>query len=121
MALKGIQREVYEQKRYATRKAQGLCPYCGKRPPYAESTACLPCRKRLRTYSRRHWRRTKALKQQGLSIIRCACRKKAMVLCIQCQAPLCDTCYDVGEGHCRGCLAAAHAPQDAAQGGPYAE
>jgi hypothetical protein len=44
------------------------------------------------------------MKREGLTIIRCQCRKKAMVLCIQCQAPLCDTCYDLGEGQCQLCL-----------------
>jgi hypothetical protein len=92
------------QKIYTERKAQGLCPYCGKRPPYPGSAACIPCRTRLRTYSQRHHRRRQALKREGLTIVRCQCHKKAMVLCIQCQAPLCDTCYDVGEGDCRACL-----------------
>jgi hypothetical protein len=112
VVLKGVHRQKYDHvqrtKLYTERKAQGLCAYCGKRPPYAGSTACLPCRTRLRTYSQRHGRRMKALQQQGLTIVRCACRTKAMVLCTQCQAPLCDTCYDVGEGHCRICLATDH-------------
>jgi hypothetical protein len=105
--------KALKRQAYAQRKAAGLCPYCGERPPYAGSTACIPCRTRLRTYSQRHQRRRKALKREGVTILRCPCRKKAMVLCIQCQAPLCDSCYDVGEGRCRDCLVAAQAPREA--------
>jgi hypothetical protein len=34
----------------------------------------------------------------------CACGARALILCTDCQACLCDTCYDVGEGRCQACL-----------------
>ena len=89
---------------YASRKAAGKCAHCGDRPPYPGSVSCLECQKRFRLYRQRYTYKMKAMKQQGLVIVRCACRKRAMVLCIECQAHLCDACYDVGEGRCIACL-----------------
>ena len=65
--------------------------------------SCLECRKRFRLYRQRYDYKMRAMKKQGLTIIHCPCRKRAMVLCTQCQAPLCDTCYDLGEGRCGEC------------------
>jgi hypothetical protein len=90
--------------RYADNKASGKCAHCGERDPYPGMVSCLACRKRFRLYRQRYNFKVRAMKQQGLTIVRCPCRKRAMVLCIQCQAPLCDTCYDLGEGRCSGCL-----------------
>jgi hypothetical protein len=35
--------------------------------------------------------------------IQCACGNRALILCINCQAELCDRCYDLGEGYCDDC------------------
>lgn len=107
MALAGQKKALYmlayRRRRYQERKDAGLCPRCGERPPYEDRVACLECRKEFRIYQQRYDFKIKAMKAQGIEIIRCPCRKRAMVLCIQCQAPLCDTCYDVNEGRCPAC------------------
>jgi hypothetical protein len=92
-----------EKALYEKNKAAGLCAYCGQRPPYPGFISCLECRCAFRTYQQRYNFKLRAMQQQGLEIVRCPCRKRAMVLCIQCQAPLCDTCYDLGEGRCSAC------------------
>jgi hypothetical protein len=97
---------------YHQRKAAGLCAHCGDRPPYPDFVSCLECRREFRTYQQRYTFKLRAMKQQGLEILRCPCRKRAMVLCIQCQAPLCDTCYDLGEGRCSLCLDGAHSAME---------
>jgi hypothetical protein len=88
---------------YTRRKAMGLCAHCGAREPYPGMVSCLECRKEFRIYQQRYAFKLRAMKAQGLEIVRCPCRKRALVLCIQCQAPLCDTCYDLGEGCCSAC------------------
>lgn len=103
MASTGLKKKSQGKARYAWRKAHALCVYCGDRPPYEDRVACLACLKDLRLYRQRYEFKLRAMKAQGLEVIRCACRKRAMVLCIECQTALCDTCYDVGEGHCSAC------------------
>lgn len=107
MVLKGNTKLTYfceyQRTLYAKRKARGLCPHCGVRAPYPGYVSCLECRKRHRGYAQRFNARQREMKRQGISIVRCACRKRALILCIQCQTPLCDRCYDLGEGHCQAC------------------
>jgi hypothetical protein len=110
MALRGAAKQAYRKDVYDQRKADGLCPHCGERPPYEERVSCLPCRKRFRVYSQRYTGKQREIRRQGIEILRCPCRKRAMVLCIVCQAPLCDTCYDLGEGCCRECTEDAPLP-----------
>jgi len=89
--------------KYAAKKTEGKCPHCGTRDPYPDMVSCLLCRARHRRYARLWRAREREKRKQGLAEVRCSCRKRAVVLCIQCQAPLCDTCYDVGEGCCTAC------------------
>ena len=103
MALRGIEKQQYAKNLYETRKAAGLCAHCGDRPPYPGFVSCLDCRREFRTYQQRYTYKLREMRRQGLEIVRCSCRKRAMVLCTQCQTPLCDTCYDVGEGRCSAC------------------
>ena len=93
------------RERYAARKARGLCPHCGKRKPYPGMVSCLACRKRHRGYAQDFRGRERAKIRQGIALVHCACDKRALIMCIDCQAPLCDTCYDLGEGRCEECLA----------------
>lgn len=93
-----------QRERYAEHKSQGLCPHCGKQPAHPTMVSCLECRARHRRYARLYRARQREMRRQGITELRCGCRKRAMVLCLTCQAPLCDTCYDVGEGHCSACI-----------------
>jgi hypothetical protein len=95
-----------ERQQYHNRKAQGLCPHCGKRRPYPGMVSCLDCRKRHRGYTMHFNDRQRELKRQGLTILRCPCRKRAFVVCRQCEAPLCETCADAGGGLCGTCCRA---------------
>ena len=92
-----------EKTLYQQRKAAGLCAHCGDRPPYPGFVSCLDCRREFRTYQQRYEYKLREMRRQGLQILRCPCRKRAMVLCLVCQAPLCDTCYDLGQGRCGEC------------------
>ena len=100
-----------QKARYEARKAAGLCAHCGDRPPYPGFVSCLECRREFRTYQQRYEYKLREMKRQKLEILRCPCRKRAMVLCTQCQAPLCDTCYDLGEGRCGACVEDASAQE----------
>jgi hypothetical protein len=102
------QNAAHQREQYHRSKAEGKCPHCGTRNPYPGMVSCLECRARHRRYARLHRMRQREMRKQGITEVRCACRKRAMVLCIQCQTPLCDTCYDLGEGCCRECSDAAH-------------
>jgi hypothetical protein len=51
---------------YHARKAQGLCPHCGKRQPYRDMVSCLPCRARHSRYSRHYNYRQREMRRQGL-------------------------------------------------------
>lgn len=105
-----------EKKLYENRKAAGLCAHCGVRPPYRWMVSCLPCRRRFRTYERRYMHRQQAMKRQGIVRLLCVnCGVRALILCTQCAAHLCDTCYDVGEGRCRDCLVVIEALEPEAQ------
>jgi hypothetical protein len=55
------------RRRYAARKAQGLCPICGKRPPYPGAHKCLRCATKQRSANRRYYNRLKEARRQGLS------------------------------------------------------
>ena len=90
--------------KYERDKAAGKCPHCGVRDPYPGMVSCLECRGRHRRYARLWRARQRAMRKQGRDVLRCHCRKRAKVLCIQCQASMCDTCYDLGEGRCVECL-----------------
>lgn len=94
----------YQRTRYAQLKSAGVCPHCGKRPPYDTMVSCLHCRGKQRRYNRLFRMRQRELRRQGIQELRCHCHKRADILCIACQAPLCDTCYDLGEGKCRTCV-----------------
>ena len=89
--------------RYDECKEQGLCPHCGQRRPHPTMVSCLECRARHRRYARLYRARQREMRRQGITELRCGCRKRALVLCTQCQSPLCDTCYDLGEGRCSEC------------------
>jgi hypothetical protein len=93
-----------QRERYARDKALGKCPHCGARPSHDTMVTCLECRAKHRRYARLYRIRQREMRKQGITEVRCPCRKRAVVLCMQCQAPLCDTCYDLGEGRCSGCL-----------------
>jgi hypothetical protein len=99
---------LWQRERYAEAKAAGLCPHCGKQPAHDTMVTCLDCRARHRRYARLYRARQREMRRQGITEVRCPCRKRAVVLCVQCQAPLCDTCYDLGEGRCSACSEAAH-------------
>jgi hypothetical protein len=55
------------RRRYAARKAQGLCPICGKRPPYPGAHKCLQCATKQRSANRRYSNRQKEARRQGLT------------------------------------------------------
>ena len=104
MSVPPSQDKACHRQRYAQRKAAGLCPYCGTQPPHTGYAACIACRKRFRVYSERYVHKKREMRRQGLKYVYCQCRKRALILCTRCQAPLCDTCYDLGEGCCQDCL-----------------
>jgi hypothetical protein len=58
----------YEKSRqaYAAKKAQGLCPRCGKRPPFDGRSRCVMCATRMRSAHRRYTHRQQAARRQGL-------------------------------------------------------
>jgi hypothetical protein len=94
--------------RYAAHKAQGKCAHCGERPPYEGFVSCLPCRAKFRDYQRHYTYRQREMRRQGLlpskpEPVRCQCGANPLIACEHCQTPLCDTCFDVGEGQCRDC------------------
>src|SRR5262245_4938177 len=51
---------------YWARKAQGLCPSCGKGPPPRGLNVCYSCMTRQRTAHRRYYTRVRAMKRQGI-------------------------------------------------------
>ena len=56
---------VKAKQRYDTLKAQGKCPFCGKKP-WPGHTKCLHCITRHRQYARRHRHRRQKMRRQGL-------------------------------------------------------
>lgn len=53
----------------AQRRARGLCPLCGQRPPLEDRAICYTClEKRRRYYRGDHWRSKKAIRQQRRKI-----------------------------------------------------
>ena len=48
---------AYAKRRYAKRKAGGVCVECGKAPPVASKVRCVLCRIRMRDFSGAYYRR----------------------------------------------------------------
>jgi hypothetical protein len=56
-----------KRRQYAERKANGLCPICGKRPPYPGAHKCVQCATKQRSANRRYSNRQKEARRQRLT------------------------------------------------------